>query len=128
MKYGLTWLMLPLVLGVTLIACNEDDTINPSATGPTGDVIDRGAILSNVEDVRALIEDNAESLDPMVVEDVDYSDERLRVTLAESQNNLDVSGLESMCEDVSRAIALPDMTVVVEKADGSESTECEFSA
>jgi hypothetical protein len=128
MRHRLAWLLLLPLLAGFVLACSDDGSIDTDAAGPTGDVINQEALLDNLEDVRALIEDNADSLDPMVVENVDYNDGRLEVALAESQNDVDVEELESICGDISSSIALPDLTVVVEKADGSESAECELNS
>ncbi len=66
-----------------------------SGTASTGDGIDRAEILGSLEDVKALIRDNAPSLDP-------ETDRRrlttrtvsCKVTLAESQDDIDTSKLE----------------------------------
>ena len=118
------WWTAPLLLALATLACSDDESINPGETGPTGNAINRDAILGSIEDVRALITDNAESLDPMIIGDVDYSDGRLRVVLAESQNDLDTSGLQSTCREIMDAIALSDIAITVEKANGADSVEC----
>ena len=118
-------LALGVLLAFFVAACGNDDDDN-AATG--GDPIDRGAILGSLEDVRSLIEENASGLDPVLIQDVSYEDNTLRVTLAESQDDLDTAGLEDMCNRVSDAIDLTDLSVTVEKADGSDSVECELGA
>jgi fructose-specific component phosphotransferase system IIB-like protein len=120
-------LVLVALLALGMVACSDDDSGGTVASGSTGNAINREAILSSVDDVRALIKDNASSLDPQVIDDVDYDNNELKVTLGDSQNDLDLDGLKSMCGQVSNAIALPDLHLVVEKADGSESAECEFA-
>ncbi len=114
------------LLAVGMVACSSDDSTDANASITSGSGINRDAILGSVSDVRALIKDNASSLDPQVIGDVSYSNDQLRVTLADSQNDLDLDRLKSMCTDVSNAIALPNLHLVVEKADGSDSAECTF--
>jgi hypothetical protein len=120
-------LVLVALLAITMVACSDDDSGGATvASGSTGNAINR-AILGSVDDVRAVIQDNASSLDPNVIKDVDYDNKQLKVTLADSQNDLDIDGLKSTCDQVSKAIALPDLHLVVEKANGSESAECDFA-
>jgi hypothetical protein len=64
----------------------------------------------------------------MTIGDVDYADGELKVVLAESQDGLDTAGLQSACDSISRSVSLPDLTVVVEKANGSDSVECDLAA
>ena len=132
-------LLVPCALTALIltVACSDDDNGDTGANIPsaantavavatTG--VDTDAILGNVDDVRALIERNAPDLDPELVEDVDFADGALTVTLAASQDGLDTSGLEDACNQITGAIALPDLSVTVEKADGSDSVECGGSA
>ena len=149
MKARIFLISITILLGASLVACSDDDDANgtsaatgsaspaPSATvaaatgtsgtASTGDGIDRAEILGSLDDVKALIRDNASSLDPEMIGDVSYTDGELHVTLAESQDDIDTSKLNSACDQISKAISLPDMKLVVEKADGSDSVECEFN-
>lgn len=129
-------LLVPCALSLILLftACSDDDdgdnagsipsTANTAVAGVSG-AVDTEAILGNVEDVRAMIERNAPDLDPNIVDDVDFSDGALTVTLADSQDGLDTSGLQDACNKIKDAIALPDLSVTVEKANGSDTVECE---
>lgn len=106
-----------------VFACSDDDGDNQPAGTTTG-AVDTGEILGSVDDVRALVRRNATDLDPEMVEDVAFTDGRLTVTLAESQGGLDTSALADACRQIAEAIALPDLSVTVEMADGSQTADC----
>lgn len=127
MKYRLLAVALPAILGLASLACSEGESIDPNGS-PTGDVINRDVLLNNVEDVRAMIADNAPSLDAEMVGDVSYEDGRLRVVLAESLPGASLPDVDSVCGEISNAIALPGLSVEVESADGSESARCDFGS
>lgn len=119
--------LLPALAVAGLAGCSDEDTID-AGSSLTEDPINREAILGNLDDVRSLVEQNASGLDPMTIGDVDYADGELKVVLAESQDGLDTAGLQSACDSISRSVSLPDLTVVVEKANGSDSVECDLAA
>jgi hypothetical protein len=125
MKKYVASLLLP-VLVFSIAACADSDDGDLVAI-PTGEAIDRDAILDSVEDVRALVRDNVASLDPMMIDDVDYSDDELKVTLAAGEDGLDSAAMQSVCDDISEALALIDLKLTVEKADGSSDVSCQFS-
>jgi hypothetical protein len=119
--------LLPALAVAGLAGCSDEDTID-AGSSLTEDPINREAILGNLDDVRSLVEQNASGMDPMTIGDVDYADGELKVVLAESQDGLDSAGLQSACDSISRSVSLPDLTVVVEKANGSDSVECDLAA
>ena len=112
------WASCAFTLLFLATACSDDDGDADTLEG-----VDTGAILSNVEDVRAIIERNAPDLDAGMVHDVAFEDGSLTVKLAESPD-IDTSGLEDVCRKISEAIALPDLSVTVESPDGSGTAEC----
>ena len=121
------------LIPVFILGCSDEDD-EPGTTGaPAGagaggsDALDRDELLGNVEVVRAMLEDAASDLDPMIIDDVDYEDGMLTVILAEGRDGQPAEEMESICEDISSAVDLPDLEVRVEKADGSTAAECSSS-
>jgi hypothetical protein len=125
MNYRMLGVFLPAILGIVLVACSDGESID-SNLAPTGDAINREVLLNNLDDVRAMIADNARSLDPEMIGEVDYTDGRLRVVLAEPLGDINLPEVNSACSEISDAIGLPGLSVVVETADGSERAQCEL--
>lgn len=138
MLAGLTVLSLALLAACDASDASEDDPLGLGSSGSSGSselsesppgsggaaTIDQSAILGDATEVRALLSNAASNFDPNVVEDVDYSGNSLAVTVTE-----DVQGLEdaqALCDDLSEAIQVVELTIVVRNATGAELAACTF--
>ena len=120
-----------MAVGCSSDSDDDDDTVG-ATTGPTTaaaeNPIDPDEMLNSLEDVRAVIVSAAADIDPEIVDDVDYEDGTLTVTLAEGVDTSDAASMESTCEDISSAVALPDLSIHLESSDGETVAECTFSS
>jgi hypothetical protein len=105
-----------------------DDATTSPTTAATEDAVAPEDMLNSLEDVRAVIVSAATDLDPAIVDDVDYTDGTLTVMLAEDQDVSDADSMASTCEDISSAVALPDLSVRLESPDGEIVAECSFAS
>ncbi|MEX2446046.1 MAG: hypothetical protein WD734_01800 [Dehalococcoidia bacterium] len=89
------------------------------------DGIDREAILNDAEQLRILLTSAASRFNS-AVDDIDFMDGVLTVTLTDEVTGL--SDAEDACEDISQAIAAPDIEIVVVDTAGSTLAQCQFTA
>lgn len=107
------------ITSLALVACGDAE--GDGEGSDTG--IDREQLLGEVSEVRGLFEERS-PLSPELIEDVSYDEGQLDVTLAEEAEGADQA--EQVCNDLSEAIQLPDLTITVHGPDGTELASCEF--
>lgn len=124
--------LLALVAGAALLvaACEDDQTVDGLGSNATeGDTtagVNVDAILGDVQEVRLLLEQASSAFSPAVIEDTTYSDGQLTVVVTEEVDGLDQA--QTLCEDLSEAIAATDVHITVQDQAGSVLAECRFSA
>ncbi len=137
-RRGLILTIVGATMGVALFAaCDaseaEDDPLgvgtpagsmgSDSTDGSSG-AIDRQAILGNLAEVQAMLEDTASRFDDQVITDVDFANNRLTVTASEEVQELEDA--QELCQDLSEAVAAVDLTIIVRNETGAELAACTF--
>lgn len=131
--------LLVAVLGLSagLVACDDEEggaTAVATGTPGLGTGIDRETILGEVEQVRAMFAQSS-MLDAQILEDVTYEDGRLRVILGADATGADttanttadaVAQAEQVCDDLARAMQLPDLQISVHSPGGEELAACQL--
>lgn len=127
--------LLVAVLGLSagLVACDDQEggaTAVATGTPGLGTGIDRETILGEVEQVRAMFAQSS-MLDAQILEDVTYEDGRLRVILGADATGADttadaVAQAEQVCDDLARAMQLPDLQISVHSPGGEELAACQL--
>jgi hypothetical protein len=122
-------LIVPLAaLALIVTACDEDngngiDIPEVDGGSPT---VDFEAILNDAGEVRAMLEESASAFPPDLVNDAEFSDNTLTVTVGADAPELDDAA--AFCEDVAGAISLADLSVRVVDEAGAELATCGTAA
>lgn len=102
-----------------------DGDANGAAASPAStEGIDREAILNEVEEVQAMLEEAASDIPADAVSDVSFDNSTLTVTVTEEISGLDQA--EQLCEDLSQAVQATDIQILVQDASGGVMAECAF--
>jgi hypothetical protein len=117
-----------LLLTAVLVGCDADsdgDVLEGTSTVGAGTMaIDRDAILNELDDVRAFLEDDVSSFAPEVITDVEFEGSELTVTVGP-----DIAGVEdaeAFCDDLAGAIEIADITITVVGEAGDQLAQCSF--
>lgn len=124
--------LLSLAAGTVLLFAACDDGAGPvdgrdvTEGSDSGNGVDVEAILDHVDEVRLLFAEGSTTYPPDVIDDAEYGAGQLVVAVTD-----DIEGLEDanrFCNELSGAIAAPDLSIVVQDQHGVILTECRFDS